>query len=166
MALVPLLRSLRGSDIDRARAAETALLTGERTRRQTIQRELERALCSDDESLPTLGESLDSGRPVRLPWRSCSVTRSSSVRRGLGRPTLWSASCKRCGNLVSRARSSLTRKRRAWNSLCALWSGKPADSRKRSAKHFSTGWSGLTCFRAQALPCLQVLSDNSRDGNC
>lgn len=163
MALVPLLRSFRGSDIDRARAAETALLTGERSRRQTIQRELERALCSDDEALPTLGESLGSGRPVRLPLAKLLGHTLVVGPSGAGKTyfvvgllqALWQLGVPRTLFLDPKAEGVELALR------ALVRQARRLPEAQREAFLDRVVWIDL--FSGSALPCLQVLSDDGGD---
>lgn len=67
MRLITMLRSaLHGSDVERAKEQEAAVVSRERRRGSALIERIEDALSSGDDSRPAIGTSTATGRPIRL----------------------------------------------------------------------------------------------------
>lgn len=164
MRLISLVRgALHGSDAARAKRQEADVLSREGSRRGAALRRIEDTVCSDDETLPMIGESLETGRPVRLSSEKLLGHWSIVGPSGVGKTffcigllkALWARGVPRLLFLDPKAEGVEL----ALRALIQHSKQLGAEERERFLDRVV--WIDL--FSGSALPCLQVLNDPGSD---
>lgn len=164
MELLTMLRTaLHGSDHERAKQAEASVLQRERSRRAAFLKRIEDVLCRDDETLPLIGQSMETGRAIRLTLDKLLGHWSIVGPSGSGKTffviallqALWQLGVPRVLFLDPKAEGVELALRLAVRHAGEL---PPAE---REVFLDRVVWIDL--FSGSALPCLQVLDDPGSD---